>query len=62
MKRRNTQIGQMAMSAISVNVSPDQIKDLKELFIQLDANGDGTLTLEELTLGLAGREDAFSIM
>ena len=28
----------------------------------MDANGDGTLTIEELEMGLAGREDAFSIM
>jgi len=39
---------QAALTAISVNVSPDEIKDLKNLFLSLDVNGDGSLSLEEL--------------
>jgi Ca2+-binding EF-hand superfamily protein len=36
------------MTAITVQVSPDEIKELKDLFISLDVNGDGSLSLEEI--------------
>jgi len=39
---------QAALTAITVNVSPEEIKDLKNLFLSLDVNGDGCLSLEEL--------------
>jgi calcium-dependent protein kinase len=62
MKRRHTQLGQMAMSNISLNVSPDQVKELKALFLAIDKDGSGTLSLDELKVGLAGREDSFNLM
>ncbi len=40
------------MHAIALMASPDDIKQLKELFIALDANGDGTLTIKEIEQGL----------
>ena len=46
------------MTMISVNVSPDEISDLKELFMSMDLNGDGTLSLEEIEEGLKGKENA----
>jgi Ca2+-binding EF-hand superfamily protein len=45
------------MTAISVQVSPDEIKELKELFISLDANGDGSLSIEEIAAGLKGKQN-----
>lgn len=39
---------QAALTAISVNVSPEEIKELKNLFLALDINGDGSLTIDEL--------------
>lgn len=50
------------MTAISVNVSPDEIKELKELFISLDVNGDGSLSLEEIQSGLKGQANEAQIM
>lgn len=38
----------MALTAISVQASPQDIKELKELFKALDVNGDGSLSLAEL--------------
>jgi len=40
-----------------VQASPDDIKDLKKLFLSLDVNGDGSLTLDELRKGLEGKEN-----
>jgi Ca2+-binding EF-hand superfamily protein len=31
-----------------VQVSSDEIKELKDLFLQLDVNGDGSLSIEEI--------------
>lgn len=40
-----------------MQASPDDIKDLKKLFLSLDVNGDGSLTLDELRKGLEGKEN-----
>lgn len=45
---QNTRMKKAALTAISVQVSPDDIRELKELFMSLDKNGDGSLTMEEL--------------
>lgn len=53
---------QVALTAISVQASPEDIKELKELFKQLDVNGDGSLSLEELKKGLSGKENGDNIL
>lgn len=50
------------MTAISVQASPDDIRELKELFKNLDKNGDGSLTLEELRVGLQGKENGETLL
>ena len=40
------------MTAIAVNSGPDDIKQLKEIFMAIDENGDGTLTFDEIEDGL----------
>lgn len=50
------------MTAISVQASPDDIRELKELFKTLDKNGDGSLTLEELRVGLQGKENGETLL
>jgi calcium-dependent protein kinase len=44
----NSELKQAALTMISVQVSPEEIKELKDLFISLDVNGDGSLSLEEI--------------
>ena len=51
-----------ALTAISVQASPDDIKDLKNLFMSLDVNGDGSLTLDEVKKGLEGKENADALL
>ena len=50
------------MTAISVQASPDDIKELKNLFMSLDVNGDGSLSIEELQKGLKGQENGEQIL
>lgn len=42
---------------MSVQVSPAEVKELSILFKQLDTDGSGTLTLDELIKGLDGFEN-----
>merc|ERR1712139_715814 len=42
----------MAMNAIAHGLQDKEIEELKNLFISLDDNGDGQLTMEEITSGL----------
>ena len=49
-------------TAIAVQASPEDIKDLKELFMSLDVNGDGSLTFEELKIGLKYKENGDALM
>lgn len=50
------------MTAISVQASPEDIKDLKNLFMSLDKNGDGSLTIDELKIGLKDRENGDTLL
>lgn len=34
----------MAMTAMAVNASPGEIRHLKDIFLAIDVNGDGSLT------------------
>jgi calcium-dependent protein kinase len=40
------------MTAIAVQAGPDDIKELKEIFLAIDKNGDGTLSFDEIEEGL----------
>lgn len=44
---------QAAMTAIAVQAGPDDIKNLKDIFMAIDKNGDGSLSFEEIEEGLA---------
>lgn len=43
--------------AIATQSDPNDIKELKEIFIALDKNGDGSISFAELHAGLADREN-----
>lgn len=60
--QKTSKLQQAALTAISVQASPADIKELKELFQQLDVNGDGGLSLEELKKGLKGKENGDTIL
>lgn len=58
----NPEIKQAALTAISVQVSSSEIKELQELFLSLDVNGDGSLSLEEIQKGMKGKANEQQIM
>ena len=45
------------MMTMSVQVSPAEVKELSNLFKQIDADGSGTLTIDELKKGLDGYDN-----
>ena len=50
------------MTAIAVQANPNEIRQLKEIFKTLDKNGDGSLTLEELRIGLSDMKNGEEIL
>jgi Ca2+-binding EF-hand superfamily protein len=50
MKRfhKSKKIKQVALMAIAVQSDPKDIEDLKNIFQELDKDGNGSITLEEL--------------
>ena len=40
------------MTAISIQAGPDEIHELKEAFMAIDVNGDGSLSFDEIEEGL----------
>ena len=50
------------MTAIAVQASPEDIKELKASFQALDKNGDGTITIAELHSGLGHKENAETLL
>jgi len=48
--------------AIAVQTDPNDIKELKEIFQELDSNGDGSISFEELQAGLGKRENGAQLL
>lgn len=55
---QSEKIKQVALMAIAVQSDPKDIEDLKKIFQELDKDGNGSITLEELQFGLGDRENA----
>ena len=60
--QHSQKIKQVALMAIAVQSDPNDIQELKEIFEELDVNGDGNINFEELQKGLAHREDAETLI
>lgn len=48
--------------AIAVQTDPHEIQELKEIFQELDDNGDGFISFDELQKGLGKRENGEALM
>lgn len=62
-KFQNSQkLKQVALMTIAVQSDPEDIKELKAIFQELDRNGDGSISFEELQAGLGKRENGEQLM
>lgn len=59
---KTSKLQQAALTAISVQTRPEDIKDLRNLFIGLDKNGDGCLSLDELSTALRDKENGDTLL
>lgn len=48
----SSKLQKVVLTCMASQLSESEIMDLGKIFLQLDKNGDGTLTLEELTEGI----------
>lgn len=55
-------IKQVALMAIAVQSDPRDIEELKQIFQELDKNGDGSITFEELQAGLGSKENGEELL
>jgi len=46
--QKSEKIKQVALMAIAVQTDPNEIQELKKIFMELDADGSGSITLDEL--------------
>lgn len=60
--QQSKKLKQAALTAIAIQAHPGEIRQLKETFKQLDKNGDGCLTLEELKQGLSDIKNGDEIL
>lgn len=60
--QHHQKLKQAALTAIAVQANPNDIRQLKEIFKSLDKNGDGSLTLEELRLGMSDIKNGDEIL
>ena len=59
---KGQKLQQAALTAIAVHASPKDIKELTKVFKALDKNGDGSITFEEMRVGLGHKENSESLM
>lgn len=53
---------QVALMAIAVQSDPNELIELKEIFQELDKNGDGSISFDELQTGLGKRENGEQLL
>ena len=59
---KTEKLQQAARIAIAVQVGPEDIRELKDTFMALDKNGDGSITFDELKIGLGHKENADTLI
>ena len=60
--QKGEKLKQVALMAVAVQADPNEIQELKKIFQELDRNGDGSISLEELQSGLGERENAEELL
>ena len=60
--QKSEKLKQVALMAIAVQTDPNEINDLKKIFQELDKDGNGSISFEELEQGLGERENAEELL
>lgn len=60
--QHSQKLKQVALMAIAVQSDPSEMADLKNIFQELDKNGDGSISFEELQHGLGKRENGEELL
>ena len=60
--QKSEKIKQVALMAIAVQTDPTEITELKKIFQELDRDGNGSLSLEELNVALGERENGAELL
>lgn len=60
--QHSQKLKQVALMAIAVQSDPKELQELKDIFQELDKNGDGSISFEELQAGLGNRENGEELL
>jgi len=60
--QKSQKLKQVALKAIAVQSDPKDIQELKAIFKELDKNGDGCISFEELYKGLGKRQNSAELL
>ena len=55
--QKSEKLKQVALMAIAVQTDPNEIEELKKIFQELDRDGNGSISFQELEEGLGEREN-----
>jgi len=60
--QKGEKLKQVALMAIAVQIDPNDVIELKKIFQELDKDGNGSVSLEELHTGLGERENGEQLL
>ena len=60
--QKSEKLKQVALMAIAVQTDPRELEELKQIFKELDRDGNGSISMEELKAGLGERENAEELL
>ena len=60
--QKSEKLKQVALMAIAVQTDPNEVNELKKIFQELDRDGNGSISFEELTTGLGDRENGEELL
>ena len=60
--QKSEKLKQVALMAIAVQTDPNEVQELKKIFQELDKDGNGAVSLQELQGGLGERENGAELL
>ena len=60
--QKSEKLKQVALMAIAVQTDPRELEELKQIFKELDRDGSGSISMDELRAGLGERENGEELL